>query len=230
MNKRSYQQFCGLALALDTVGERWTLLIVRNLLLGPKRYGELQAELPGITTNLLAKRLKEMEAGGLLCKRERRYALSERGLELEPVVLALGRFGAGLMVDGPGAGATAGFHVNIGWAMVAMKRRYQGTRTGRAWLGVDGRGFLFTYGPDGVYVEERTIPIEEPAFSDLLHIEGPLDALQPWLFGGQSAAGFHISGPDFSGFCASFGLADQPKTNTPQAAFTRAQGVRRGDD
>ena len=61
-SKRSYKQLCGLALALDRVGERWTLLIVRNLLAGAARYGDLARDLPGITTNLLAKRLKEMEA------------------------------------------------------------------------------------------------------------------------------------------------------------------------
>ena len=63
---RSYHQFCGLARALDRVGERWTLLLVRNLLLGPRRYGELLDGLPGITTNLLAKRLKELEEQGII--------------------------------------------------------------------------------------------------------------------------------------------------------------------
>jgi DNA-binding HxlR family transcriptional regulator len=66
MSRRSYAQYCGLAKALDVVGERWTLLVVRNLLLGPLRYSELLRGLPGITTNLLAKRLKEMEEHGLL--------------------------------------------------------------------------------------------------------------------------------------------------------------------
>ena len=210
VNKRSYQQFCGLALALDTVGERWTLLIVRNLLLGPKRYGELHAELPGITTNLLAKRLKEMEVGGLLHKADRRYALTERGLELEPVVMALGRFGAGLMTDGPTGGATAGFHVNIGWAMVAMKRRYQGTRSGRACLRIDDRAFVLTYGPEGVQVEEKPIAVADAEAAGLLRIGGALDELRPWLFAGQPPRGFIVSGPGFSGFCESFGLAAGP--------------------
>ena len=65
---RSYKQFCGLARALDVVGERWTLLIVRNLLVGPRRYSDLMAELPGITTNLLAKRLRELSSHGLIEK------------------------------------------------------------------------------------------------------------------------------------------------------------------
>ena len=58
-DRRSYRQYCGLAKALDVVGERWTLLIIRNLLIGPQRYSDLLARLPGITTNLLAKRLAE---------------------------------------------------------------------------------------------------------------------------------------------------------------------------
>ncbi|MDD9967511.1 MAG: helix-turn-helix domain-containing protein, partial [Myxococcales bacterium] len=65
----SYKQFCGVALALDVLGERWTLLIVRDLMLGPRRYSDLHRSLAGITTNLLAARLKMMEAEGLVEKR-----------------------------------------------------------------------------------------------------------------------------------------------------------------
>jgi len=68
--RRSYDQFCGVARALDQVSERWTLLIVRNLMLGPRRYSDLMAELPGITTNLLAARLRAMAAGGLVAREE----------------------------------------------------------------------------------------------------------------------------------------------------------------
>src|ERR1700690_1771860 len=108
--KRKYGQYCGVARALDVVGERWTLLVVRNLLLGPRRYSDLLRELPGMTTNLLAKRLDEMEAASLV---ERRalpppaaatvYALTETGAALEPVVMELGRFG-GRYMDQPRRG------------------------------------------------------------------------------------------------------------------------------
>src|SRR2546430_6051478 len=97
--KRSYNQFCGVAKALDIVGERWTLLIVRNLLLGPQRYSDLLRELPGITTNLLAKRLQEMEARGLIEKsagastESHAYRLTSLGLALEAAIHALGRWG-----------------------------------------------------------------------------------------------------------------------------------------
>ncbi len=66
MAKRSYRQYCALARALDIVGERWTLLLVRELVTGPKRYKDLLAALPGIGTNLLAARLKELADEGLI--------------------------------------------------------------------------------------------------------------------------------------------------------------------
>lgn len=99
--KRSYNQYCALARALDVVGERWTLLVIRELLLGPKRYKDLLAGLPGIGTNLLADRLRNLEELGLAARRvlpppagSTVYELSEAGRALEPAVLELGRWGA----------------------------------------------------------------------------------------------------------------------------------------
>ena len=83
MPKRSYQQNCALAYALDLLGERWTLLIVRELLIGPRRYGELLDNLTGIGTNLLADRLRELQAQGLIEKHGQRYELSEPGRLIE---------------------------------------------------------------------------------------------------------------------------------------------------
>src|ERR687884_1864595 len=101
MTSRSYDQFCGIARAVDLVGERWALLIVRDLILGPKRFTDLRRGLPGIGTNILAARLKELERGGIV---ERRtlpppaasvvYELTEYGRALEGPLLALGRWGA----------------------------------------------------------------------------------------------------------------------------------------
>ena len=98
---RSYDQYCAVARGLDLVGDRWTLLLVRDLLLGPKRYTDLLSGLPGIGTNLLADRLRELEGAGLI---ERTvlpppagstvYQLTESGQALEPAVVALGRWGA----------------------------------------------------------------------------------------------------------------------------------------
>jgi DNA-binding HxlR family transcriptional regulator len=98
---RSYHQYCALARGLDLVGDRWALLIVRDLLLGPKRYKDLLAGLPGIGTNLLADRLKEMAALGIVEQAvlpppagSTVYRLTEAGLALEPVVMAIARWGA----------------------------------------------------------------------------------------------------------------------------------------
>ncbi len=70
VRRRSYDQFCASARALDSVGDRWTLLIVRELLAGPRRYTDLHADLPGVSTDVLASRLKDMEQGGLAVRRK----------------------------------------------------------------------------------------------------------------------------------------------------------------
>ena len=89
MTKRTYQQYCPLAYALDLVGERWTLLIVRELQLGPRRFTDLQRGLPGLGPNLLSQRLQEMEVRGIVTKRPlpppakiQAYALTPSGQAL----------------------------------------------------------------------------------------------------------------------------------------------------
>jgi DNA-binding HxlR family transcriptional regulator len=94
---REYGQYDGITRALELVGERWALLIVRDLLVGPRRYGELAAGLPRIPSNILASRLKELQAAGVLRRAPHSrvivYELTPYGRELEPVVLALGAWG-----------------------------------------------------------------------------------------------------------------------------------------
>lgn len=103
MAARDYGQFGGITRALELVGERWALLIVRDLLVGPRRYGELAAGLPRIPSNILATRLKELQAAGVIRRAPRSrvivYELTEYGRELEPVVLALGAWGFKAMGD-----------------------------------------------------------------------------------------------------------------------------------
>jgi DNA-binding HxlR family transcriptional regulator len=103
MAARDYGQYCGVTRALELVGERWALLIVRDLLVGPRRYGELAAGLPRIPSNILAARLKELQAAGVLRRAPRSrvvvYELTDYGKELEPVVLALGAWGFKAMGD-----------------------------------------------------------------------------------------------------------------------------------
>jgi DNA-binding HxlR family transcriptional regulator len=96
--RRTYGQYCSLAKALDMVGERWTLLIVRELLVRPKRFGELLDGLPGIGRNLLAARLRQLEGEGLIQRREaegtRVYGLTDDGRGLAPALTELSRWGA----------------------------------------------------------------------------------------------------------------------------------------
>jgi DNA-binding HxlR family transcriptional regulator len=102
--ERSYNQYCGVARALDLVGERWALLIVRELVLGPKRFTDLREGLPGIATNVLSNRLRQLERDGIVSRRKlplpapaQVYELTEYGRELVPIMLALGRWGASTM-------------------------------------------------------------------------------------------------------------------------------------
>jgi DNA-binding HxlR family transcriptional regulator len=118
--KRSYGQHCALAVALDVVGERWTLLILRELLIRPRRYAELLAALPGIGTNLLAERLRTLTEVGLIQlvdpdERRSGYALTERGRSLEEPVLALARWGLKIMSEH----ATEGTF-RPGWSMLGV--------------------------------------------------------------------------------------------------------------
>src|SRR5688572_13764601 len=95
--QRSYGDPCGIARALDLVGERWALLIVRELLLGPKRFTDLKAGLADASPNVLSQRLRELEAGGVVQRRRAGgalYELTDRGRELHPILLQLGRWGA----------------------------------------------------------------------------------------------------------------------------------------
>jgi DNA-binding HxlR family transcriptional regulator len=104
MTTRSYNQFCALASALDYVGERWTFLIIRELLIGPRRFKDLMDGLPCISTNLLSERLKSLEQQGILHQRclpppagSTVYELTPLGQSLEKPILELGRWGAELL-------------------------------------------------------------------------------------------------------------------------------------
>jgi DNA-binding HxlR family transcriptional regulator len=98
---RTYDDGCAAAHALDLVGERWALLVVRELLLGPKRFTDLRAGLPNASPNVLSQRLRELEQAGVVRRRKlpppaasKVYELTEWGMELEPVIVRLGRWGA----------------------------------------------------------------------------------------------------------------------------------------
>lgn len=128
MGKRSYGQHCTVAKALDVLGERWTLLLVRELLTGPKRFKDLLAGLPGIGTNLLAARLKALAEHGVVRKAtlpppagSEVYELTDLGRSLEPVVLGLSRWGSRLMDEEP----REGDDVRPAWAAMALRSLFE---------------------------------------------------------------------------------------------------------
>jgi len=142
---RTYQDPCGIARALDVIGERWALLVVRELLLGPKRFTDLRAGLPHVGPDVLAQRLRELEQSGVIRRGKlpppaasRVYELTEWGQKLEPVVLGLGRWGsqapfpAGEGVLGPDA------------LVIALKTLFDRTRVN----GLAGRSFELRLGEE----------------------------------------------------------------------------------
>ena len=168
--KRSYGQYCTVARALDVVGERWTLLLVRELSTGPKRFKDLLGGLPGIGTNLLTNRLKALEADGVVRRAtlpppagSNVYELTELGRSLEPVIVGLSRWGAKLL-DAP----REEDNLRAGWAAVAMWSVIgpgtAGGRPGAYEFRIDGEAFHVRVrdGEEGDRVEVRQGSVPDP--------------------------------------------------------------------
>jgi len=182
---RSYGQYCALAKALDVVGDRWTLLIVRELLTrGPCRYTDLKDGLPGIATNLLADRLRELKAAGILARHEAPppvaatlFELTARGRELEPAIVALACWGAPAMV-------TKGEHDAFRHHWLALPARHflsdnrpqQRPQTVR--MGVGHDAIAVTAGAGAV-----SVTCAEPRASYDATIDGPAPVLVALLAG-----------------------------------------------
>ena len=131
--RKSYGQFCGLARSLDRIGDRWTLLIVRELLLGDRSFRDLQAALDGISPTVLTQRLTELAEDALVVRNEapRRsksvaYSLTDAGRALEPAILELIRWGSRWMLQGPGDDRT-----DPRWAPLALRALLEGRSSGR---------------------------------------------------------------------------------------------------
>ncbi len=153
---RSYGQFCAAARALDIVGDRWSLLIVRELLLRDCRFTDLRGGLPGVATNLLTERLRQLEGAGVLERIDAPppvastlYRLTERGRDLEPVLLALTRWGMPEMLRGANGDAARGH-----WAAGAVPLLYEGAALAdlaplAVGLDVEGEQLVLRVEPDG---------------------------------------------------------------------------------
>jgi DNA-binding HxlR family transcriptional regulator len=161
--KRSYGQHCTVARALDVVGERWTLLLVRELSTGPKRFKDLLGGVPGIGTNLLAARLKRLEEEGIVRRStlpppagSNVYELTALGRELEPVIAALSRWGTRLM-----GSRGEEDELRAGWAAVALRSTLvaggSGGGSGTYGFRIDGEAFHVRVmdGEEGKKVEAR---------------------------------------------------------------------------
>lgn len=178
---RTYHDACGMARALDRVGERWAMMIVRELLMGPKRFTDLRTGLPAASPNVLAQRLRELERDGIVVKRRlpppaasQVYDLTEWGRELEDVALALGRWGARAPMSPEGT------TMSIDAFLVSLTTLFDPARAGdasfRAELRIGGERFRARVA-DGRFRVERgedpgadvTVTAEMFPFVEMLH-------------------------------------------------------------
>ena len=172
---RDYGQYCGLARALDVVGDRWNLLIARQLLMGPARYRELRDGLSGVATNLLADRLRDLETAGVL---ERRladdgkavtYALTPWGAQLREPIYALVRWSTPLMIRGP-----QGDEFRAEWLRLALPALFADRVAAGASVAV---GVAVDGGMVQLQATESGIDVGEPdgrPLAAVLHTEAPL--------------------------------------------------------
>ncbi len=170
MAQRSYQQICGVAQALDLLGERWTLLVIRELLLGPKRFGALKDTLPGISANLLSARLKALTGAGLVEHVQlpapasvAAYALTERGEGLRPTMEALSVWGFDLVE--PEEQHAQGWMSRPSWLASTLATAAEAgsfERVGTRAVNFDIDGDRFVIRSDGHRAEVRHGAVEDP--------------------------------------------------------------------
>ncbi|GAA3185261.1 MULTISPECIES: winged helix-turn-helix transcriptional regulator [Streptomyces] len=166
MSRRSYDQYCAVARALDAVGDRWTLLIVRELLGGARRYTDLHTDLPGVSTDMLASRLKDMEREGLVTRRRLAppgaafvYELTARGRDLLPVLTALADWGAPALGDPRPTDA-----VRAHWFAVPLLTRLAAHFAGGRGTTAPGAGVLDVVLDEGTF--HVTLGGDTPAYGD----------------------------------------------------------------
>ncbi|MGN9837002.1 winged helix-turn-helix transcriptional regulator [Nonomuraea sp. H19] len=180
---RTYDDPCGIARALDHVGERWALLIVRELLLGPKRFTDLRTGLPVASQNVLSQRLRELEDSGVVRRRKLPppaaawvYELTERGRELESVVLALARWGSRMPMRSANS-------LSVDALAVALRSTYEGEAArgfaARVELRLGNDRFLAEVAPAGFTLTRSG------AAADAV-LETDADTLRGLVFGGRS--------------------------------------------
>lgn len=142
--RRSYADPCGIARALDVVGERWALLVLRELMLGPRRFGQLREGLPDMSPNVLTQRLRDLEDDGVVRKVMLEppasvavYELTERGRALEPILIELGRWGSSQP-------RIAGREMSVASMLFALRTMFDPTVDGHVTYGLEVGGEQFT--------------------------------------------------------------------------------------
>ena len=191
---RRYDDPCGVARALDVIGDRWALLVVRELAFGPRRFLALRAGLHGISPNVLAQRLRDLESAGVV-RRDMLgppasvavYELTERGRELRPVLLALGRWGSREPV-------TTSAELSVTALLVALQTVYAPAAAGAPpagtafELGIDGDWYQLTAGEDGLDIRAGR------AGHAAATLEADVATLRAVAFGREPAAGAERAG------------------------------------
>ncbi len=223
-SRKSYEEGCLAAHALDLIGDRWALLVVRELMLGPKRFGGIRAGIPGVSANILTRRLEELEAAGILARRTlplpagvQVYGLTVAGQGLRPVIEALCRWGGGMPGHEPRLFISP---TSLMLSMGAMIDRAAARGlTATAGFGCGPENFATTIA-EGVF---SVTPVEKPRGS--LVLSGTTNALAAAVYGAQPLADMVRKGMiDFAGdiargqaFVDLFSL--RPKDQTARSSF-----------
>src|SRR5436305_6980946 len=175
-SRRRYDDACGTAHALDLIGERWALLVLRELMLGPKRFSDIRADLPGISANTLTQRLEGLEANGLVVRRRlpppasaQVYELTEWGYEAEPIVQVMGRWATRSPAHDPTM-PLSGTSLMLSFRTMGDKARMKGMK-GKVGFRIGAETFLVTIA-DGRMRAERGAPES----ADLI-FSGPVAAI-----------------------------------------------------
>lgn len=191
--KRRFYDACGMAHGLELIGERWALFIVRELMLGPRRFGDLRADLPGLSANVLTQRLSELEARGILVRRKlpppasvQVYELTEWGYEAEVIVQELGRWATRSPLHDP--------TLPISGVSILLSFR---TMIDRARIGDLDISLGFRFGEDGyrghLDASGFTVSQGEPDGAELI-FEGGAGALGAYVYAGASYADLQKAG------------------------------------
>jgi DNA-binding HxlR family transcriptional regulator len=197
MPRRSYDHYCGIARALDRLGERWALLIVRELLVGPRRYSDLLADLPGISTDVLATRLRELEGDGLVSRAHggpRAYELTPDGAALAPVLDALADWGLERLGERSPGDALRGHW--LGAPLARRLRPLSATVAGTVEVRLGEGSVHLLVAPDGVRLRDGAAPRADAVLTTSAETAAALAAGRLSLREAVGAGEAKLEGPD----------------------------------